>query len=131
MKVGEINQSVSINCTPLKLYNLLLDSKQHSKLSNSVVQINKRKGGKFSIFDGYCDGYNIELIPGTKIVQAWNFKEDGWPEDHYSICTFKFSLQGDKTKLIFHQTNIPEHKVASLKQGWKRYYWEPLKAMFK
>lgn len=131
MKSGEIKQSVTINVEPLKVYNIFMDAKKHSKLSNSDVVMSKRIGGKFQIFDGYCEGYNIELMPGNKIVQAWNFKEDGWPEDHYSICTFKFSLQGEKTRLSFHQTDIPEHKVEALKEGWKRYYWEPLKAMFK
>jgi activator of HSP90 ATPase len=83
--------------------------------------------GKFNVFDGYCHGYNIELIKGEKIVQAWHFAEDGWPDDHFSICTFELEKTDNKTKLKFLQTNVPEHKVDSLKDGWKQFYWRPMK----
>ena len=82
-------------------------------------------------FDGYCHGYNIELIEGKKIVQAWHFAEEGWPDDHFSTCTFLFEEAGNKTKLTFLQTDVPEHKVEALKGGWKEFYWEPMKAYLK
>jgi len=87
--------------------------------------------GKFNIFEGYCHGYNIELIEGKKIVQAWHFAEDGWPDNHYSICTFKFEASGNKTKLTFEQTDVPEDKADYIKEGWKTYYWEPMKEYLK
>jgi len=82
--------------------------------------------GKFNIFDGYCQGYNIELDKGKKIIQGWHFAEDGWPEEHFSQCTFIFEPEGKGTKLTFEQSNIPEHKVATLTDGWKQYYWDPM-----
>ena len=64
-----------------------------------------------------------------KIVQAWHFAEEGWPDDHFSICTFLFTETATGTKLELTQTNVPTANVKRLKDGWKQYYWEPMKAM--
>ena len=105
-----------------------MNPKAHSAFTGSEVTMSTKINGKFRVFDGYCSGYNIELVEGKKIVQAWHFEEEGWPEDHFSVCTFVFEKLGKKTKLSFTQTGVPEHKVDALKDGWKNYYWEPMKA---
>jgi len=105
-----------------------MDEKKHAAFTSSEVSMSTEPNGKFSVFDGYCHGYNIELIEGKKIVQAWHFTEEGWPEDHFSTCTFLFKPVGKKTKLTFLQTNVPEQIAASLKSGWKEIYWGPMKA---
>jgi activator of HSP90 ATPase len=131
MKTGTIQQSLSISAPSAKIYELLLDAKKHGALTGSSVEMSNKINGKFSVFDGYCKGYNLELIAGKMIKQAWNFAEEGWPEKHYSICTFLFEEQGGKTKIKFTQTDVPEHKIVALKQGWKDFYWSPLKNHFK
>lgn len=131
MKTKSIRQTVTFNAGAIEVYNLLMDSKKHSAFSGSKVIMSKKPNGKFSVFDGYCHGYNMELIEGEKIVQAWHFEEDGWPEDHFSVCTFRFVQQDNKTKLTFLQTDVPEHKVEELKEGWKQYYWEAMKDFLK
>ena len=57
--------------------------------------------------------------------------EEGWPEDHFSICTFHLKPEGHKTQLTFTQHGIPEHKVEELKNGWKQFYWNPMKEYLK
>ena len=128
MKTKSIKQSVTFDAAPEELYQLIMNPKKHSAFTGSEVIMSAKVNGKFRVFDGYCSGYNIELVEGKKIVQAWYFEEEGWPEDHFSICTFVFEKLGSKTKLIFEQKDVPEHKVAALKDGWKNYYWEPMKA---
>lgn len=128
METESIKQTVHFNAQPIEVYNLIMDEKKHGAFTGSEVRMSKEPNGTFSIFDGYCHGYNIELIEGQKIVQAWNFAEDGWPDDHFSICTFDFEKAGDKTKLTFQQNEVPEHKVEELKKGWNEFYWEPMKA---
>ncbi len=127
MKTGSIKQNTTFEAAPIDVYNLIMDEKKHAAFTGTAVKMSNKINGKFNIFDGYCHGYNIELIEGKKIVQAWHFAEDGWPDDHFSICTFLFEKVGNKTKLIFQQTDIPEHKVEELKEGWKQYYWKPMK----
>ncbi len=129
MKTKNIKQTVTFQgAHPKDVYNMIMDEKIHSAFSDSKVKMSIEINGKFELFYGYCTGFNIELKEGKKIIQGWHFKEDGWPEGHFSICTFVFEKVPTGTKLTFIQTHIPEHKVESLKSGWKLYYWQPMKA---
>ena len=105
-----------------------MDETKHSEFTGSEANINRDIKGKFEVFEGYCHGYNIELIAGKKIVQAWHFLEDGWPNDHFSICTFLFEPNGEGTKLTFTQGGVPDHKIEALTVGWNEFYWEPMQA---
>ncbi len=131
MKTKTIKRTISFNTTPQKVYEILMDPIKHAAISKSDVEMSQEINGAFRIFDGYCKGYNIELVEGEKIVQAWHFEEDGWPEDHYSICTFYIDLENNTTKLRFEQSGIPEHKAKSLFDGWEKYYWKPMKEYIK
>jgi len=131
METGSIKQTVTFNAAASKVYDLIMDQNKHSAFTGGNVLMSNEINGVFDVFDGYCHGYNIELVNGEKIVQAWNFREDGWPDDHYSICTFLFKQVGNKTRLIFTQKEIPAHKIEELKGGWKQFYWNPMKESLK
>jgi activator of HSP90 ATPase len=131
METKTLKQKVTFDASPKELYEMIMDQKKHAEFTGSTVSMSNEVSGKFDVFDGYCRGYNIELIEPDKIIQAWHFQEDGWPDDHYSICTFEFKPTGGKTRLLFTQTGIPEHKVEELKGGWKQFYWNPMKDYLK
>ena len=131
MKTKSIQQEIIFDCEPAVIYHLIMNDDQHSEITGSEVIMSNEINGKFNVFDGYCEGYNIELIENQKIVQAWHFDEDGWPEDHCSICTFTLEPVENKTKLIFTQTDIPEHKAEELERGWNDFYWQPIKEYLK
>jgi activator of HSP90 ATPase len=131
MKTKSIRQTVTLSATPERIYRMLMDQKEHSAFTGSKAVISNKANGKFSVFDGYCKGNNIELVEGKKIVQAWHFEEEGWPENHYSTCTFLLQKDGNKTKLKFLQTDVPEVSVTSLKGGWKQFYWDAMKTYLK
>ena len=131
MKTKSIRQTATFDATPEIVYNLIMDQKKHAAFTGSKVIMSTEVNGKFNVFDGYCHGFNMELIEGKKIVQAWHFAEDGWTDDHFSICTFELEKAGNKTKLRFLQTGVPEHKGDSLKDGWKQFYWDAMKAYLK
>jgi activator of HSP90 ATPase len=131
MKTTTIKQTVTFSASPEKVYELIMDQKKHSAFTGSEVIMSIMVNGSFVVFDGYCHGHNVELIKGKKIVQTWHFAEDGWPDNHFSTCTFLFEPAGNKTKLTFLQTDVPEHKAEALKEGWKEFYWEPMKAWLK
>jgi activator of HSP90 ATPase len=131
MKTKSIKQTLTFNASPAQIYNLIMDEKKHAAFTGSKATIDSKPNGKFSVFDGYCQGYNIELVKDKKIVQAWHFAEDGWPDDHFSICSFELEKEGARTKLRFLQTNVPEHKVETLKDGWKEFYWDAIKLYLK
>jgi activator of HSP90 ATPase len=131
MRTKSIRQTATFGAPPEKIYDLIMDEKKHAAFTGSKAIMSTKPKGTFSVFDGYCQGYNIELVKGKKIVQAWHFAEDGWPDDHYSICNFELERLGDKTRLKFLQTDVPEHKVESLKDGWKEFYWDAIKSYLK
>lgn len=126
MKTGTIEQFISFNAAPEVVYDLIMDAEKHSEFTGSDVEMSQEIDGKFKVFDGYCHGYNIELERGKKIVQAWHFAEEGWPENHFSICTFLFEPEDGGTKMTFIQTGVPEKNLGALEEGWLEYYWGPM-----
>jgi activator of HSP90 ATPase len=131
MKTKKIRQTITFPTSPKKVYELIMDENKHSEFSGSKVTMSKEINGKFDVFEGYCTGFNIELKEGKKIIQGWHFKEAGWPDDHFSICTFQFAKAPKGTKLVFTQSDIPSYKAEALKAGWKKFYWDPMKAYLK
>ena len=127
MNTKTIKQTVIFKATPSEVYGLIMESKKHASFTGQPASISKKQNGKFTVYGGYCHGHNLELKEGKKIVQAWHFAQAGWPEDHFSICIFVFEASPKGTKLRFTQSEIPEYKVESLKEGWKEFYWQPMK----
>lgn len=123
MKTKSIELKKTFKCSPEKVYALLMNADQHSKITEGPVKIADKVDAKFEVWDGYCHGYNIELIPGKKIVQAWHFDEENWPSNHFSICTFLFTKTEDGCEMNFEQIEIPESSVENLKRGWEDFYW--------
>ena len=127
MKTKNIRQSVTIKASPKDVYEALMDQKMHAKFTKHPAKISRKVGGKFSAFDGFCGGVNLELVEGKKIVQSWCASD--WPKGSLSTVTFSFSKVPGGTKLTFTQNGIPEKLVEDMKNGWKEFYWVPLKKM--
>ncbi|HEY3250306.1 MAG TPA: SRPBCC family protein [Ignavibacteria bacterium] len=127
MKTKNLKQSIRIKAKPSEVYSALMDSRKHAKFSGSPAKISKKVGGKFTAFEGYLDGENLELDENRKIVQRWHAK--GWPEGHYSKVTFSLKPFSGGTKLLFFHTGIPEEHYESIKKGWVEHYWDPIKKM--
>lgn len=120
-----IRQLVLISATPKDVYATLLDSKKHSQFTGEKAKITKKVGGKFTCYDGYINGVNLELEPGKMITQAWRCQD--WPKGMYSLVTFKLTTASKgKTKLEFTQVGVPADDYKDKTQGWKNCYWTPL-----
>jgi activator of HSP90 ATPase len=130
MKTKTIRQSVTIKATPHEVFEVLIDSEKHSRLTGSNAKISRRVGGSFEVWDGYIEGTNIEIIADKKIVQNWRGEEECWPKDHYSIVTFELEEVDGGTKLHFTQENMPQDCYDNFYQGWYDNYWDPLQEMF-
>ncbi len=122
-----IKQSVTIKASPHDVYEALMDSKKHAKFTGGKASISREVGGKFTAFDGYSEGVNLELVPDKKIVQSW--RAEDWPEGHYSKATFALKEVPGGTELTFTQTGVPEEFMNDIAQGWQDYYWAPMKEM--
>ncbi len=122
-----IRQTVNFKASPQAVYEMLMDSKKHSKFTESKAVISRKISGKISAYDGYIDGKNIKLIPNKKIIQQWRGIE--WPEGHYSIATFELKKTKTGTQLRFTQTNVPDEQYKAISDGWKEHYWNKMKKM--
>jgi activator of HSP90 ATPase len=118
--------SVTLHESAEKLYNDWLDSKAHSKFTGSPAQIDPSPNGKFSAWEGYISGTNKLLEPCHRILQTWRTTEFSEKEDD-SILEVIFEHAGDKTHVILKHTNIPEGQGEDYKQGWKEFYFKPMK----
>ena len=103
---------------------MLMDSKKHAAFTGDDAEIDRKIGGHFSVWGGYIEGTNLELMPDKKIVQSWRGSD--WPEGHSSQATFRLEEAGGATTLSFEQTGVPEEFYEDIAQGWKDYYWEPM-----
>ncbi|HUP56750.1 MAG TPA: SRPBCC family protein [Bdellovibrionota bacterium] len=120
-----IRQSVTLPARPNVVYRALMTSKGHAAFTGGAARIDAKIGGKFSVYDGYITGVNVELARDRRIVQAWRGSD--WPKGAYSIATFELEPTRDgKTILTFTQTGVPDEFHADIKKGWKDFYWKPM-----
>ena len=122
-----IRQSVTFKATPHQVYEALMDSRQHAKLTGDAASISRKVGGKFTAYGGYITGTNVELVQDKKIVQTWHAAD--WPEGHASRVTFSLKPVKGGTRLTFAHTGVPDEHYESIQQGWVDNYWMPMKAM--
>lgn len=127
MKTKTIRQSISFRASPHDIYEALMDSRKHSEFTGDEANISRKIGGKFTAGSGYIDGINIELVPDRKIVQSWRGSD--WPKDHYSKATFSLKQVKEGANLSFVQAGVPEQHYEEISQGWRDYYWIPMKEM--
>lgn len=124
-----IEQEIIMKSTPHEIYEAFMDSKTHSKFTESKAVISREIGGNFSIFEGDINGKNVELIQDKKIVQTWRGEGKNWPKGYYSTITLILESTDKGTVIQFKHEGVPDGAYESVKEGWENYYWEPLKEL--
>lgn len=125
--VKTIKQFIVFHASPHDVFELIMDAKKHGKFTKSKVQMSRGVGGKFAVLGGGLSGKNLQIVKDEKIVQAWRCEMKGWPKRHFSRATFIFKKAGGGTKLEFSQTGVPAACFKMISDGWRKYYWRPMK----
>jgi activator of HSP90 ATPase len=120
-----LHQEIELNAPPERIFNVLLDSKQFAAFTGMPATIDPSPGGAFNTFGGLIEGRNIEIIPSSRIVQAW--RPTHWDPGIYSIVRFDLKPNGSGTTVVLDHTGFPEGEFDNLNSGWPIRYWEPLK----
>jgi activator of HSP90 ATPase len=129
IKAAEIEQVVFIPAPPARVYKAYLDEQEHSAMTGGAAKLEPREGGTFSAWDGYINGTILQLEKGKKIVQDWITTE--WPEGYArSFLSLTFTPKNNGTELHLIQEGVPASMVKEYKNGWKEYYWKPMKKYF-
>ena len=128
---GIIRHNVLIpSASPEDVYRAFLSSKKHTEFTGSEAKCSTRVGGRFTAWNKYISGKNVELVEGKKIVQEWKTSE--WPEGYEpSILKIFFKKRGQGTQLSMIQSRVPASQVDQYDKGWYESYWEPLKRYFR
>jgi activator of HSP90 ATPase len=130
-EMTSIKQRIIFSCPAKELFDSWLSTKAHSKMINASARIIGKKGGAFSVWDGEITGNTIGIDKAHfTIIQSWRAKN--WSNDVYSTIQLTMIPKDETTcKLIFIQSGIPSEFLSEIKQGWKDYYWKPMKVFFK
>ncbi len=124
-----IKQSVAIRATPVEVYDALVNAKKHAAFTGAKATSSNKEGGKFTAWDGYITGKYLILTPGRKIVAEWSTRE--WPSEYPpSLIEFTFERAESGMRLTMVQSQVPAVQAPNYRQGWKDYYWAPLKRYF-
>ena len=130
-----IHQVIHFNVAPARVYDTLMQPREFlaimkfSTVPNAPMpKIEGSVGGEFALFGGHILGRNIELVPGTRVVQAW--RTSGWPAGLYSIARFELAPTRSGTTLTFDHTGFPKGDGAHLADGWYLNYWTPMEKHF-
>jgi activator of HSP90 ATPase len=132
-----IHQEVDFEADCGRIYHALTDAHDFdalTRLSDAVTLVTDPKarptaisdlvGGPFTLFGGYISGRNLQMIPGTRLVQAW--RAGSWDAGDYSVVRFELQSQTRGCRIVFDHRGFPQGQGKSLAYGWRVHYWEPL-----
>lgn len=104
------------------LFRMYTDQAIHTAVTDHEAFISDRLGAPFRLYNGFCFGENLEIIPNKIVVQSW--RTDKWPkgyDDSYVMISFLEKETGTSVHLT--HSLVPSKLYKSLKLGWKKYYW--------
>jgi activator of HSP90 ATPase len=121
--------TVILHASAERIFNAWLSSDGHSAMTGSAAIVDKKLGGAFTAWDGYIFGKTLEMESPRRLVQAWRTSEfpEGAPDSRVEIL---FDEVKGGTKLTLIHSDMPEDQVESYKQGWKDFYFKPMKEYF-
>lgn len=112
-----------------QLYEAWLDGREHSAFTGGQASVEPRVGGRFSAWGGYIEGETLELEPGRRIVQSWRTTdfEDADPDSRLEV---RFEPSGAGTRVVVAHTELPTGGALKYREGWKQFYFTPMKQYF-
>jgi uncharacterized protein YndB with AHSA1/START domain len=126
---GSFQVSTILPADPERIYKAWLDSSEHGQFTGGKAEINPIAGGIFTAWDGYIKGITLELVPFSRILQAWR-AEDFPVEAEDSLLEIRLEEVPGGTRLTLNHSNVPDEQVEEFKQGWLDFYFTPMNAYF-
>ena len=120
-----LNFEEEFKCTASDFYDSLTREELVSRFTQDKARVVGRVGGEFSLFGGNVEGEFVELTKDQLIKQKWRFKN--WPTAHYSTVSFQIESRDDCVLVKLSQTDVPAYEYEKVKEGWKRFYFEPMR----
>lgn len=122
-----IHQKVKFKAAPDVVYRLLATAKLHQQITGQKAAISPKVGGSFAVLAGAVRGINVDLVPGTRIVQAW--RRGDFPPGVFSMAAVTLSKAPDGgTELRLVHRGVPKELIPDVEECWRSSYWMPIKA---
>jgi uncharacterized protein YndB with AHSA1/START domain len=130
MATDKIRCSTVIKASPKQIYDAWLDGKQHAAMTGgNRATGSARVGSRFTAWDSYIEGRNLELEPGKQIVQEWRASD--FPKNAPSSrLEVKLARATGGTRVTLVHSEIPRGMGAGYLDGWKNFYFLPMKEHF-
>jgi len=126
MNTVTIEQEVELPGTPEEVYEAYIDAAKHAEFTCYPASIDRREGGRMTAGGDYIHGEILELVPGARIVQTWTASD--FPQGHESILELDLEPTEKGTLLTMTHKRVPAELERGISEGWRKHYWEPLKA---
>ncbi len=121
--------STILPADPQRIYQAWLDGQEHGEFTGGPAEVDPRVGGRFTAWDGYIEGRNLELEPFRRIVQSWRTTEfpEGASDSRLEVILEKAK---NGTRLTLRHSGIPEGQGRIYEEGWKEHYFTPMRRYF-
>jgi activator of HSP90 ATPase len=114
---------------PKAVYKAWLSGREHSAMTGAAATASGKRGGRFTAWDGYIRGRNLELKPHWCIVQSWRTTKfsEGDPDSRLELC---IHTKGEGSEVLLIHTEIPPGQASGYRSGWVKHYFEPMRRYF-
>jgi activator of HSP90 ATPase len=123
-----IHLEATFPATPERVYELLTNGAKFGDVTGHPGKGGGAVGAYFSLFNGWLEGRQIELVSNEMITQAWRFGD--WEKGIYSMVRFKLIPEGNGTKLVLDQDGVPASVHEHVKTNWEGFYFAPFRKHF-
>lgn len=115
--------------SPAQIYAAWLKGKAHARMTGGGATGEPRVGARYTAWDGYIWGENVELQPDHRIVQTWTTSEfpEGSPPSRLTILLVP---ESGGTKVTLRHSELPEGSGEKYREGWVQHYLEPMRRFF-
>lgn len=126
----QIEVSGTVAATPARVYMAWLDPAQHAAMTGGgAAECDPIVGGRFTAWDGYIAGTNLELVPEQRIVQAWRTTE--FPADAPdSRVEVDLAPSDGGTVVTIRHFEIPDGQGEQYRKGWVDFYLSKMSKYF-
>jgi activator of HSP90 ATPase len=130
MPFDSLEVSTVLPATPERVYEAWLDAAQQAAYTGAAATGEVAVGARFTAWDGYIEGSNVELQPPGRIVQRWRTSEFPPSAADSTVTVLLEPEEISSTRITLRHTGIPEGQGDGYRQGWLDYYFEPLRRYF-
>ena len=113
-----------------RIYKDWLSSEGHSNMTGGEADISDQPSARFTAWDGYITGSNLQLEENKRIFQTWRTTEFPSEAEHSKLEVTLEEIDANSTKVVITQSNLPDGDGPKYTDGWKDHYFEPMIAYY-